>query len=100
MDQAGRASSGFSTCHARHRQHLSHSGEADVRPGPSRPSRAKFHRRQGTTAMKGRWSRLTIVTLTLALTACATAQFHTEAQLNEIATSCGLAYGEVVQEAE
>ena len=36
----------------------------------------------------------------LALTACATAQMHTEAQLNEIATSCGLSYGEVVQEAE
>ena len=36
----------------------------------------------------------------LALTACATAQMHTEAQLNEIATGCGLSYGEVVQEAE
>ena|SRR5947209_20296662 len=36
----------------------------------------------------------------LALTACATAQMHSEAQLNEIATSCGLAYGEVVQETE
>ncbi len=34
------------------------------------------------------------------LTACATAQMHTEAQLNEIATGCGLSYGEVVQEAE
>jgi hypothetical protein len=36
----------------------------------------------------------------LALTACATAQMHTEAQLNAIATGCGLSYGEVVQEAE
>jgi hypothetical protein len=36
----------------------------------------------------------------LALTGCATAQMHTEAQLNAIATSCGLSYGEVVQEAE
>jgi len=36
----------------------------------------------------------------LTLTACATAQMHSEAQLNDIATSCGLAYGEVVQEAE
>jgi hypothetical protein len=36
----------------------------------------------------------------LTLTACATAQMHTEAQLNEIATGCGLSYGEVVQEAE
>jgi hypothetical protein len=36
----------------------------------------------------------------LALTACATAQMHSEAQLNEVATGCGLSYGEVVQEAE
>ena len=32
--------------------------------------------------------------------ACATAQLHTEAQLNDIARSCGLSYGEIVQEAE
>src|SRR5205085_8328982 len=37
---------------------------------------------------------------TLALTACATAQMHTEAQLNDVATGCGLSYGEVVQESE
>jgi hypothetical protein len=36
----------------------------------------------------------------LALTACATAQMHSEDQLNEVAQSCGLAYGEVVQESE
>ena len=36
----------------------------------------------------------------LALTACATAQMHTEAQLNEIATGCGLSFGAVVQEQE
>src|SRR2546423_10727443 len=36
----------------------------------------------------------------LALTACATARMHSEAQLNEIAMSCGLSYGEVVQESE
>ena len=36
----------------------------------------------------------------LALTGCATAQMHTEAQLNEVALGCGLSYGEVVQEAE
>lgn len=36
----------------------------------------------------------------LSLTACATAQMHTEAQLNEVATGCGLSYGEVVQEFE
>jgi hypothetical protein len=44
--------------------------------------------------------RLLVVSVLLALTACATAQMHTEAQLNEIATGCGLSYGEVVQEAE
>ena len=36
----------------------------------------------------------------LALSACATAQLHTEAQLNEVAVSCGLSYGDVVQERE
>jgi hypothetical protein len=36
----------------------------------------------------------------LALTACATAQLHTEAQLNEVAIACGLSYGDVVQEQE
>ena len=36
----------------------------------------------------------------LALTACATAQMHTEAQLNQIAASCGLDQGDVVQEQE
>ena len=35
----------------------------------------------------------------LALSACATApQLHTEAQLNDVARSCGLALGELVQE--
>ncbi len=37
---------------------------------------------------------------TFTLTACATAQLHTEAQLNDVARSCGLSYGEIVQEAE
>ena len=36
----------------------------------------------------------------LALTGCATAQLHTEAQLNEVAASCGLSVGDVVQEQE
>jgi hypothetical protein len=36
----------------------------------------------------------------LALSACATARLHTEAQLNEVALQCGLSYGDVVQEAE
>jgi hypothetical protein len=35
-----------------------------------------------------------------ALSACATAQLHTEAQLNEVALGCGLSVGEVVQESE
>jgi hypothetical protein len=38
--------------------------------------------------------------LTLALTACVTAQMHTEAQLNQIAAGCGLDEGDVVQDAE
>jgi hypothetical protein len=43
-----------------------------------------------------------IITLSgiLTLAACATAQLHTEAQLNQVATSCGLDEGDVVQEAE
>ena len=45
-------------------------------------------------------SRTTALAMTLALTACATAQMHSEAQLNEVATGCGLSYGEVVQETE
>jgi len=44
--------------------------------------------------------RPVVVASTLALTACRTAQMHTEAQLNEVALSCGLSYGEVVQETE
>jgi hypothetical protein len=35
----------------------------------------------------------------LGLAACATpAQMHTEAQLNEVATGCGLALGELIQD--
>jgi hypothetical protein len=46
-------------------------------------------------------TRLTfIAAVSLGLTACATAQLHTETQLNEVAKGCGLSYGEVVQEAE
>ena len=41
-----------------------------------------------------------VVGAAFALTACATAQMHSDAQLNEVATGCGLSYGEVVQEAE
>ena len=42
----------------------------------------------------------TLVIACTSLTACATAQMHTEAQLNDVALGCGLSYGEVVQEAE
>lgn len=36
----------------------------------------------------------------LALTACATAQLHSEEQLNEVALTCGLSVGDIVQETE
>jgi hypothetical protein len=42
---------------------------------------------------------MSIFTLTLALSACATpARMHTEAQLNDVALGCGLALGEVMQD--
>jgi hypothetical protein len=34
----------------------------------------------------------------LALSACVTPQMHTEMQLNEVATGCGLALGELIQD--
>jgi hypothetical protein len=34
----------------------------------------------------------------LALSACVTPKMHTEAQLNQIATGCGLALGELIQD--
>ena len=44
-------------------------------------------------------SRRFLLLLTLLLSACATpAQMHTEAQLNEVATGCGLALGELIQD--
>src|SRR5207302_1983175 len=54
----------------------------------------------GGDAMMRPSNRFLILALAIALTACATAQMHTEAQLNAIAMSCGLSYGEVVQETE
>ena len=51
--------------------------------------------------MNGLSHRFAIIVVgALVLTACATAQMHSEAQLNDVARSCGLSYGEVVQEAE
>lgn len=41
-----------------------------------------------------------VAALAFALCGCVTAKLHTEAQLNDVARSCGLSYGEVVQEAE
>jgi hypothetical protein len=39
-----------------------------------------------------------LLVITTALTACVTPQMHTEAQLNEVATGCGLALGELIQD--
>ena len=36
--------------------------------------------------------------LPLALSACVTPQMHSDAQLNEVATGCGLALGELIQD--
>jgi len=44
--------------------------------------------------------RRLVLASALAPTACATAQMHTEAQLNEVAVGCGLDQGDVVQEQE
>jgi Tfp pilus assembly protein PilF len=38
--------------------------------------------------------------VTLALSACVAPQMHTEAQLNTVATGCGLALGELIQDEE
>jgi len=40
-----------------------------------------------------------LISVSLALSACATpARMHTDAQLNEVATDCGLALGELIQD--
>ncbi len=45
--------------------------------------------------------RGTIVLISLTLAGCVTpARMHTEAQLNEVATGCGLALGELMQDEE
>jgi len=42
-----------------------------------------------------------VALLSLALSACVTpARMHTDAQLNEVATGCGLALGELIQDEE
>ena len=50
--------------------------------------------------MRRHLSALLLVGAISLLTACATAQMHSEAQLNDVALACGLTYGEVVQDAE
>jgi len=42
-----------------------------------------------------RWGFILAV---LTLSACVTPQMHTDAQLNDVATSCGLALGELMQD--
>jgi hypothetical protein len=41
-----------------------------------------------------------VLASSLLLAACATAQLHTEDQLNQVALTCGLSVGDVVQETE
>ena len=45
-----------------------------------------------------RRSSAAIVLVILSLSGCVTAKMHTESQLNEIATGCGLALGELIQD--
>ncbi len=40
------------------------------------------------------------VTATLALSACATARMHSQAELNSAGQACGLTYGELIQDEE
>ena len=43
--------------------------------------------------------RRSLICAALSLSACATpARLHTEAQLNQVATGCGLALGELIQD--
>ena len=43
--------------------------------------------------------RRAVIAIGLALSACATpARMHSEAQLNDVATACGLALGELIQD--
>ena len=47
-----------------------------------------------------RVSILAVALGSLALSGCVTAKMHSEAQLNEVATGCGLALGELMQDEE
>ena len=39
-----------------------------------------------------------MISAAVSLSGCATAQLHTEAQLNDVARTCGLALGELIQD--
>ena len=41
-----------------------------------------------------------VIGATLALSACATAQMHSQEQLNSASLACGLTYGELIQDEE
>ena len=43
-------------------------------------------------------SNLPFVAAALALSACATAQLHSDARLNQVGQRCGLALGELIQD--
>ena len=43
-------------------------------------------------------SSILIIAAALALSACATAQLHSDAQLNQVGQRCGLALGELIQD--
>ena len=49
--------------------------------------------------MISRLKAFALVGVVLTISACATAQMHTEDQLNAVAQSCGLSFGEVMQDA-
>ena len=45
-------------------------------------------------------SSILVIGAVLALSACATAQMHSQAELNSASLSCGLTYGELIQDEE
>ena len=47
-----------------------------------------------------RAARILAFSISLSISGCVTPQMHTEAQLNTVATGCGLALGELIQDEE
>ena len=45
-------------------------------------------------------SSILIIGAVISLSACATPQMHTQAELNSASLACGLTYGELIQDAE